>query len=335
MTKRQVLFLILGLILGILLIVLWLRMVDPSELWQAIREVDISTLILALAFYLLAYFVRSIRWHLLMDSATRPTLLKVWSYSLIGNMINYLIPIRAGEVAKAWLLKKQDNIPMSSGLSVIFIDKSFDTFGIFLALALLPFLTLKLNTAMYILMGGLALVFVLSVGLVLLAMFNQQKVIQVLRKLFFWLPKRFHAKRDEFIRLFIGGMDLFRSQPLKLLGALGFTILGVILDGLYFWLIFRAFGMVYPFAMVLFGYTLINLSYALPQPPAQLGSNQWMMIIIFSLGFGLTKASASAVMALAHVLTAVLITLSGGIALSITGSQILKKIFTGENLYDQ
>lgn len=42
---------------------------------------------------------------------------------------------------------------MSSGLSVIFIDKSFDTFGIFLALALLPFLTLKLNTAMYILMG--------------------------------------------------------------------------------------------------------------------------------------------------------------------------------------
>jgi uncharacterized protein (TIRG00374 family) len=127
---------------------------------------------------------------------------------------------------------------------------------------------------------------------------------------------------------------MFRSQPLKLFWALGFTILGVILDGLYFWLIFRAFEMVYPFAMVLFGYTLINLSYALPQPPAQLGSNQWMMIIIFSLGFGLTKASASAVMALAHVLTAVLITISGGIALSITGSQILKKIFTGENLYD-
>ncbi len=325
---------ILGLILGILLVLLWLRMVDLDELWQTIQGVKVPTLVLALCFYMLAYFVRSVRWHLLMDKARRPTLLKVWGYSLIGNFINYLIPIRAGEVAKAWLLKKQDGIPMSSSLSIIFIDKSFDTFGIFLALALLPFLALTLTPAMYILMGGLALVFVLSVGLVLLAMFNQQKVILVLRKLLFWLPKRFHAKRDEFIRLFIGGMDMFRSQPLKLFWALGFTILGVILDGLYFWLIFRAFEMVYPFAMVLFGYTLINLSYALPQPPAQLGSNQWMMIIIFSLGFGLTKASASAVMALAHVLTAVLITISGGIALSITGSQILKKIFTGENLYD-
>ncbi|HHZ15410.1 MAG TPA: flippase-like domain-containing protein [Candidatus Cloacimonetes bacterium] len=334
MTKKQALFLILGLILGILLVLLWLRMVDLDELWLAIQGVKVSTLVLALGFYMLAYFVRSIRWHQLMDRAKRPTLLKVWSYSLIGNMINYLIPIRAGEVAKAWLLRKQDKLPMSSSLSIIFIDKSFDTFGIFLALALLPFLALKLNAAMYILLGGLALVFVISVGLVLLAMFNPRKVILVLKKLFFWLPQRFHAKRDEFIRLFIGGMDLFRSQPLKLAGALGYTILGVILDGLYFWLIFRAFDLAYPFAMVLFGYTLINLSYALPQPPAQLGSNQWMMIIIFSLGFGLTKASASAVMTLAHVLTAVLISLSGGIALSITGSRILKKIFTGENLYD-
>ena len=334
MTKKQALFLILGLILGILLVLLWLRMVDLDELWRTIQGVKVSTLILALGFYMLAYFVRSIRWHQLMDRAKRPTLLKVWSYSLIGNMINYLIPIRAGEVAKAWLLRKQGKLPMSSSLSIIFIDKSFDTFGIFLALALLPFLALKLNAAMYILLGGLALVFVISVGLVLLAMFNPRKVILVLKKLFFWLPQRFHAKRDEFIRLFIGGMDLFRSQPLKLAGALGYTILGVILDGLYFWLIFRAFDLADPFATVLFGYTLINLSYALPQPPAQLGSNQWMMIIIFSLGFGLTEASASAVMTLAHVLTAVLITLSGGIALSITGSRILKKIFTGENLYD-
>lgn len=334
MNKRQVLFLILGLILGILLILLWLRMVDPSELWQAIQDVNTSTLALALGFYMLAYFVRSVRWHLLMDKARRPTLIKVWGYSLIGNLINYLIPIRAGEVAKAWLLKKQDSLPMSSSLSIIFIDKSFDTFGIFLALALLPFLALTLSPAMYILMGGLALVFVISIGLVLLAMFNPQKVTHVLGKLFFWLPKRFHARRDEFFRLFIGGMDLFRSQPLKLLVALVLTILGVVIDGLYFWLVFRAFGMLYPFAMVLFGYTLINLSYALPQPPAQLGSNQWMMIIIFSLGFGLTKASASAVMALAHVSTAVLITLSGGIALSITGSRILRKIFKGENLYD-
>lgn len=334
MKKKQAIFLILGLLLGILLILLWLRMIDIQELWQDIQKVKLPILALALSIYMLAYFVRSIRWHLLMDEAKRPSLPKLWSYSLIGNFLNYLIPIRAGELAKAWLLKKQDELAMSSSLSIIFIDKSLDTFGIFLALALLPFLTLTLNPAMYILMGGLALLFVISIGLMLLAMFRQQKLINGLRKLFFWLPQGLRRKSDGFIQLFISGMALFKAKPLKLLWALGFTILAVNLDGLYFWLIFRAFNLVYPFTMVLFGYTLINLSYALPQPPAQLGSNQWMMIIIFSAGFGLTKASASAVMTLAHVLTALLLCLAGGIALSINGGQILKKIFTGEDLYE-
>jgi len=81
---------------------------------------------------------------------------------------------------------------------------------------------------------------------------------------------------------------------------------------------------------VLFGYTLINLSYALPQPPAQLGSNEWMMIIIFSAGFALTKDSASAIMAFAHVLTAVLIGITGLIAILGSGGQALKVMIHGD-----
>jgi hypothetical protein len=46
-------------------------------------------------------------------------------------------------------------------------------------------------------------------------------------------------------------------------------------------------------------HTLINLSYAILRPPAQLGSNEWMMIIIFSIGFGLDKVHClSAIMLL-------------------------------------
>jgi len=113
------------------------------------------------------------------------------------------------------------------------------------------------------------------------------------------------------------------------------TALGIGLDGLYFWLIFRAFGIGYPFIKVLFGYTLINLSYALPQPPAQLGSNEWMMIIIFSIGFALTRQDASAIMAFAHVLTAILIGSLGLLAIILSGRQILKDIFHGDKIYEQ
>ena len=324
----------LGLVLGILLIFFWLKTVQPAQLWSQIKQVSAAPLAAALLVYLLAYFVRSIRWHLLMDSSAKPSALRVWSYSLVGNMINYLIPIRAGELAKAWLLKTKENLPLGSSLSIIFVDKTFDTIGIFLALALLPFLALKLNLAMYILMGALSLVFVISVSLLFFAVKKRQKMTGLMQKLLSWLPQGLQIKMDRFIEHFVAGMDIFGAASHKLPLALGLTILGVILDGSYFWLIFLAFGLKQAFSIVLFGYTLINLSYALPQPPAQLGSNQWMMIIIFSAGFGLTKESASAVMALAHVLTAALIILGGSLALVFTGGQIIKKVITGENLYE-
>jgi uncharacterized membrane protein YbhN (UPF0104 family) len=77
---------------------------------------------------------------------------------------------------------------------------------------------------------------------------------------------------------------------------------------------------------VLFGYTLINLSYIIPQPPAQLGSNEWMMIIIFSLGFGLTQNIASAIMVFAHVYTACIISILGIVGFSYAGIKSVKQI---------
>lgn len=73
---------------------------------------------------------------------------------------------------------------------------------------------------------------------------------------------------------------------------------------------------------MLFGYTLIYLSYILPQPPAQIGSNEFFMVLIFSIGLGFDKEMVSAVMAFSHVITAVLITIVGFIAFSVIGINI-------------
>jgi len=334
MKKKHLFSLIFGLGFGILLILLWFRVVEIEELLLRFRNIAITPVILSLACYLLAYFIRSLRWYLLIGKSASVGVLRIWSYSLSGNFVNYLIPIRLGEITKAWLLKRRNGLPMLTSLPTIFIDKSFDTIGIFLALMLLPFLRIKFTGGMLVLLGLLAIVFAVSLLILLLAVKRKHSVIAGLRGLFKWLPGRIRAKLDGYIELFIQGLNLYEHHWSRLLIALGLTILGVILDGLYFWLIFAAFGLSYSFAMVLFGYTLINLSYALPQPPAQLGSNEWMMIIIFSAGFGLTKADASAVMAFAHLLTAAVIMITGIVSLSLNGGQILRRIFKGEDLYE-
>ncbi len=332
MTKRNSLILIIGSIAGIVLIYLWQKHIPLQELGEYFRALDLRYVLIASIVYLSAYFVRSLRWNLLLAQNVKISTGRSWMYAMAGNLLNYMIPIRAGELVKAWFVKRNHGQAIVHTLPSIFIDKSFDTLAILAVLILIPFMAIRLSLPLILLLGVLALIFVISAGIILLAAFQKDRTVGILKLFFSWLPRKLRSKVNRFLILFVQGLNLFEHHPAKLVGATLLTILGIALDGLYFYLLFVAFGVAFPFLLALFGYILINMSYALPQPPAQLGSNEWMMIVIFSLGFGLTKSEASAIMAFAHILTALLMLAVGLPAFAVSGIEVLKLIFKGEHL---
>lgn len=334
--KRKNLFSLLsGLAIGIILIIIWLRLIPIAEIKVHYAGLKLSWVLLASLCYLLAYFLRSWRWNLLLHIPHKPGLWRTWLYAMGGNWLNYLIPLRIGDLARAWFIKKHHQVPLMTALPTVFIDKAFDTLAILFIIIILPFTALRVSRPMMILLGLLVIVFIVTLALLLLAAWYKEGITRILQRLFCWAPQRFKAKLQNGIRLFVSELNLFEHKPWRLILAMLLTAAGVALDGSYFFLLFRAFGIPYPFALALFGYTLINLSYALPQPPAQLGSNEWMMIIIFSIGFGLTKSAASAIMAFAHVLTAILMSAWGIPALAIMGKDLVTQLIKGDNIDDE
>lgn len=334
MTRKNRNTLIIGLLIGIILIVAWLYYTPLSEIQAQIAKVNYVWVLYASLIYLFAYFLRSLRWRLLIPAPANPNIFKTWLYSMAGNLLNYLIPIRAGDFARGWFIKRHYNIPYAKALPSVFVDKAFDTLAILFVIVILPFTTIELSTPMIILLCLLTLVFIIAMSILLASVRYKERVVKIITFLFSWLPHNVKVKVNPAIEMFIEELNIFEHHPGKLLLALFFTAGGVLMDGLYFYLLFRAFGIMYPFALVLFGYTLINLSYAIPQPPAQLGSNEWMMIIIFSIGFGLTKTTASAIMAFGHILTAALMSLGGIIAFSALGPGLFLNVFKGEKIDD-
>jgi uncharacterized protein (TIRG00374 family) len=335
MSRKRLIFLIASLVLGIVLILLWLRYVDIGELLARMRQIRTDYVVGAAIAYLVAYFIRSWRWNLLLNKESSIPLWHTYLYSMGGNWINYLIPIRAGEVVKAWFVKRNHGLPIINVLPSIFIDKTFDTLGIFFVLMMIPLLKVKLSSGLLVLLILLGIVFLISLSVLFLSVWRKEGVVKALQVMVMWLPRKLRNKANGYIGMFVQGLNVFEHHWSKLLASFLLTALGVGLDGLYFYLLFLAFGVDYPFVNVLFGYTLINLSYALPQPPAQLGSNEWMMIIIFSVGFTLTRHDASAIMAFAHMLTAILIGAIGLLAIALSGHQVLRAIFRGEKIYEQ
>ena len=61
------------------------------------------------------------------------------------------------------------------------------------------------------------------------------------------------------------------------------------LDALFCLLAFRAVGVTVPVLVVLYGYTLFNLSFILPSPPGQVGSNELIGLLIFSGVFRINR----------------------------------------------
>ena len=319
--------LFLSVIVGLVLISVWAYFFDFQDLKEHLKNINVVYLGVSLLAYIGAYFIRSVRWKFLLEPIGHYSVKQTYLWSLTSNFINYLIPIRAGEAAKALMLKKSSGVPISRSLPSIFIDKFFDTIGIFLILSMLPFLNIMIVPALEWMIIILLLIFVAGIVILVGSVIAQEKIVSWIHKFFFFTPQKYQEKLFGFIEMFVEGTAIFKKRGGLLFRVVLFTIFGIVLDGLYFYLMFKAFGFDgVSFIFVFFGYTLLNLSYILPQPPAQLGSNEWLMTLIFVSGMGMNYGEAGSLMAVAHVLTGMIVITMGLMSLSIIGVKVVDLI---------
>lgn len=115
--------------------------VDLVSIRDALITADYRWLPLVAVIYVLALFARAARWYILLGK--RLSLRKAFHVSNIGYMLNALLPLRAGEVARVLLATRETPpVPMMTTLSTILLERLFDlliVFGIFgVSLLVLP-----------------------------------------------------------------------------------------------------------------------------------------------------------------------------------------------------
>ena len=324
---NTVIKIMIGLAIGLLLFIYWIRIIDFDQVLYYISIMKINWLIPALFFYMLAYFIRSLRLYTLKPpellNSPRPlTIFKNYTYVVAGNMVNYIIPLRAGELIKAYFYKKNHDIRWSASLPSIVVDKIFDMFALFLVLILIPITGVAFRNEIQYLIIIIALIFFICIVMLVLATFKEQLVIKILSKLFYLLPKKHNEKLTDFVHNFVLGISICTHKKKVFMPCFIYTFLAVITDSLFFYAMFTAFGVEIKFISVLLGYTLINLSYILPQPPAQIGSSEIIMLFVFTYGFSLDKNLMSSIMFTSHALTMIVIFITGYLSLLYGGFKL-------------
>ncbi len=325
--KRNVLNWVVGIIFGAIFLIAWIRIVNWQEFLNYFHEFDLKMVLIFSLFYLLAYFLRSLRWRIILKPIYKMGILESFSIFMSGMLINYLIPVRAGEIAKSVILKTRENVKISESLPSIFIDKLTDLFPIIFIMILIPLVSVKLNSTLYTIISLLFLIFLIFLAFLFFAVNHKRKAIKILNFFLKFLPIKFRKNFEDFLINFVDGMAIMRGRFAENCLVYFLTFLAVLSEAIYIYVVFRAFGSEVSYLKILFGYTLMNLTYILPTPPAQIGSNQFMWVLIFSFALGVNENLTSAAVTFSHLLTSIWIFLIGGIsllALKINLNQLLQ-----------
>jgi uncharacterized protein (TIRG00374 family) len=309
----------IGVLAGAVLIGVFLTLVDPNAVLERLAHLKIGFALACGVAFLGAYVVRALRWRWLLRPCQVSASRAIAIYQ-VATFLNWLLPIRGGELAKALLLRRTNRIDVSHSLATVSMDKTMDLLPAAVLLALVPFVHPRLSGTLWVLLLS-AMVVVLTAGLALaLAAWRRDQAMALLSGLLaVLLPARLRHRVEPFVARFIDTMLSLIRQPHVLLMAAGYTAVAVCLDALFCLLAFRTVGASVSVPVVLYGYTFYNLAFILPTPPGQVGSNELIGLLIFSGVFGLGRADVGAMFVFSHPWTAALMTTSGLVCLSLMG----------------
>lgn len=312
----------LGIALSAVLLWLVLRGQDLARVWEAIAGSDAMLWLAATGAATLIFPLRARRWQaLLAPTYGRLPLTALWQSTAIGMMVNNVAPLRAGELARAFVLSRmQPQVRFVAAFGSLAVDRLFD--GI-MVLSLMLLATMDpafpsgqtLNgvpLSRYLIPAAAFLGVVLAGALMLL--FAPDFTAKVIDGVVGRVAPRFARRVHDIVAAFADGLRVLR-QPALMLEVLWWTLLHWLCNGLAFWLGFKALGIAAPFSAALLLQGIIVIAVAAPSSPGFFGLFEASGTIGLAV-YGVAPAQAIAWALGFHILSYIPITVIGAVYLT-------------------
>jgi len=302
-------------LLGLGLLIGWALIVDLEQVGMQLASARLPLVAAAALVSLITPFLRAARWRLVLKPQVRVPLIEIWLVGLASSLVGFVVPIRAGELARSLLLKQRHSLPIAASLPTVAVDRSFDMLAVLIlgATGALTGLSLEgmLRSVLY---AGLA-VFLVFVAFVVLAIVSRDRVLGVVERL---LPRRLgEGPRQRLLDLlerFLSGFASLSRRPADLVPLLALSLAAAIIDAGVFYLLFASLGTRVAPMVALTGYALFVVTFIVPGAPGYVGSMEAFGSLVFgALGAG--QALAASMIVLFHALNAVMLGLCGGAAM--------------------
>jgi uncharacterized protein (TIRG00374 family) len=314
----------LGILISVVFIWLALRGLRLDQFWQAVQNANYWWLLPGIAVYFVAVWARAWRWHYLLHPIKDVPTRVMFPITAIGYMGNNIYPARAGEVLRAVVLKRRQDVSISASLATIIVERIFD--GVVMlafVFANLPELARLTTSSGFV--GNIQQVAVIGTGVFLgaLLLFLLAAMFpSVSSRLGEWLierllPTRLRLRVADLMHKFLGGLASLRS-PLGIFMVFLTSVVIWLLETGKYWFVMHAFDFRVSFFALMLMNGIVNLATTIPSAPGYIGTFDAPGIAVL-VAYGVSQAAAAGYTLVLHVALWLPITLLGAYFLTREG----------------
>jgi glycosyltransferase 2 family protein len=267
-----------GVAISLIFLYIALRGLRLNELGEAFRQANYWWVIPGVIVFFIDVWARAWRWHYLLKPLKSIPTSKLFPTVTIGYFGNNILPARAGELLRAIVLKKDEEIPISASLATIIVERVFD--GVVMlgfVFVNLPELALLTSSSGFI--GDIRSLAVIGtvvfIGALLAflaaAMFPERTQAIVERVTNRLAPQRYQEKILGLSDRFLGGLAALRS-PRGVLMVFVTTVVIWLLETGKYWFLMHAFPFKVSFFTLMLMNGIVNLATTIPSAPGYVGT---------------------------------------------------------------
>jgi len=282
--------------------------IDLGELWRTFLGGNYLYLLPALVLLVLINMARAVRWRILLGPQEALGLMRVFDVVNIGYLFNNVLPAKAGEVVRAFLVGRVAEGGIGQAASTLVVERLLDVLTVVvLLLVLLPFVSLPVWVSRAGVTFGVVSV-AATIALVVLARYGERGLDWLWR-----IVRRIPLVGRPAVRGFLG--DVLAGFAVLTDGRVFLRVVfwsGLIWMGyaIFNYVLMAVFAMTLPFVAAATVLCATGFSMVLPSSPGAVGPFEYAAMLALSV-FDVAESPASAYAFGLHIYTNVVLIILG------------------------
>jgi uncharacterized protein (TIRG00374 family) len=291
---------------------LWMffRNVDLRQAWDAARRAHLWLIGLGVSVTFLTYTIRAIRWRILLAPVGPVRFRTTFRTTVIGFTAIFLLPGRVGEVLRAYLVARQENLKATSTFATVIVERLLDMVTVLLLFAVaLPLVGVDVGSEIRWAGVIAAAAAVGAFGLLFLFAGHPERLGRLAGRLGRRLPRKAADMLARVVQTFAEGLAVMRS-PAHLAAAAVWSVAVWLSIALGIWLATLAFDLRMSFvgSFIVVGYLAVGVS--VPTPGGAGGFHLLYQLALVNF-FGANRDVAAAAAIVLHLMSFVPVSIAG------------------------